>query len=56
MYFWNGYQWQRVAEGGDPIFTIAAPKGTYRWMATDVLPDGSRTYQRAYGFWTNRAY
>ena len=56
VYFWGGYQWVRVAEGPTATFTITPPKGTYRWLVADVMPDGTRKYQRDFGFWTSVPY
>lgn len=56
VYFWGGYQWVRIAEGAAPSFSVNPPKGTYRWMVADVLPSGSRVYQRDFGIWTAVPY
>jgi hypothetical protein len=48
-----GDPWVRIAEGPIPSFTLTPASGISRFGVADLLPDGSRVYQRAFGVWTD---
>lgn len=56
LYMWAGYMWMRAGTSSQPSFTFAPPAGIYRWMAVDILADGTRVYQRQKGSWTDVPY